>query len=93
MIGALINSEAMSKTIGYKVTEQLKDITPSLALSVIMGICIHVITLFNISNNLLLLTIQVLVGIIIYIALSIIFKVPEYEKIKSFFIEKIKGVK
>ncbi len=93
VIGTLINSEAMSKTIGYKVTEQLKDITPSLALSVIMGICIHIITLFNISNNLLLLTIQVLAGIIIYIALSIIFKVPEYEKIKSFFIEKIKGVK
>ncbi len=93
VIGTLINSRAMSNAIGYKVTEQFKDVAPSLALSIIMGICIYIITLFNISNSLSLLTIQVFAGIMIYIGLSAILKVPEYEKIKSFFIEKIRRVK
>lgn len=92
-IGSLINSKAMSKVIDYKVNEQIKDIAPSLLISLIMGIFIYAITLFNFSNNMLLLVIQVLVGIVIYIVLSIIFKIPEYKKIKSFFIERMKGVK
>lgn len=94
VIGSLINSKAMSNIIDYNVIEQLKDITPSLLISLIMGICIHTITFLNISNNLLQLIIQVIAGIIIYIALSIIFKLPEYEKIKSFlFRRKLKDVK
>lgn len=84
IIGSLINCKAMSTVIKYDVIDQIKDIMPSFLLSLVMGICVHSITLFNVSSNLLQLIIQVIVGIVIYIGLSKIFKLQEYEKIKSF---------
>lgn len=53
--------------------EQLKDILPNIVISVVMGIAINFIALMEMPK-LLILLIQVILGIVIYLLLSVVFK-------------------
>ena len=66
VLSVFINSYPNKKLLGYNFVEQLKDIVPSLILSIIMGSVVYCITLSNLSN-LAIIILQVLVGISIYI--------------------------
>ena len=69
----IINSYPNNKLIKYSLGEQLKDIFSNIFIAIIMAVCVWGLSFINI-NYVILLCIQVLVGIAIYIALSIIFK-------------------
>ena len=66
VIGQIVNSWPNKKNLGYSYIEQIKDILPSIILSVIMGIIVY---LFNFLNMPIIITliIQVIIGALIYI--------------------------
>ena len=79
-LSAIINAIPNKKLLGYTFKMQLKDILPSLLLSLVMFGAVYPVSLLNI-NVWLMLIIQVVAGAIIYIALSAIFKVESFKYI------------
>ncbi len=74
IISTFINSYPNTELLNYRYIEQIKDITPSVLISLLMGIIIYSFKLFNMPT-LSTLVVQVLVGAIAYIALAKIFKI------------------
>ncbi len=81
-LSAIINAIPNKKLLGYTFKMQLKDILPSLVMSLVMFGAVYPISLLNI-NVWLMLIIQVVAGAIIYVALSAIFKVESFKYILS----------
>lgn len=77
LIALIINTAPNKKFLNYNLSEQIKDIIPAFLISLIMlGVC-YPISLFKLPL-ILTLIIQVIVGVIIYVALSIIFKMEAF---------------
>ena len=74
----LINSWPNKKLMNYGYLEQIKDMLPNILLSLFMGACVYCITFFNLGN-IITLIIQVLLGVLIYVAGSIIFHIDSFE--------------
>lgn len=80
LLNVFINIAPNRKILGYGYFEQLKDIMPSLILSVFMcAVCLFISLL--IDNNILLIIVQVLIGMFFYIGFAYIFKVPAMDKL------------
>ena len=73
VISAFINGYPNFKLFNYSIQEQLKDITPSLLIALVMGAITYTIYWFGLSPMLTLI-IQIVVGVIIYIGLAKVFK-------------------
>lgn len=73
IISSFINGYPNKKLLNYGYIEQIKDIIPSITLSVIMGLTIYPVIKLEIGD-IYKIIIQVLLGLIIYIFLSYIFK-------------------
>lgn len=88
VISQIVNSWPNKKLLSYGYFEQLKDIGPSILLSCVMGAAVYMITLFH-MNDLITLALQIISGIVIYIALSKILHLEIYEfvsgKVKSIY--------
>lgn len=78
IISSFINAYPNKKLLNYGYTEQLKDIFPSLFLSVMMAI---IVNLFNYSSLTpwTLLTIQIVVGAVLYFSFAKIFRLESLE--------------
>lgn len=88
IIGSFINAYPNQNLLNYKYTDQIKDILPSIALSLLMAICIYPIG--NITmNKMLLMVIQIFLGGVIYLIGSKIFKFEQYEYIVEIIKENI----
>lgn len=87
ILSQIINSWPNWKLLNYNYLEQLRDILPSICISVFMGVCVYFIGFLSLPT-LLQLIIQVIVGAIIYIVASIVLKLEEFNylfgMIKSF---------
>lgn len=73
ILGSFINASPNKKLLSYSYLEQIKDILPSLLLSIIMGILIYPIIFLRLSN-IVTIFLQVILGAIIYIILSFLLK-------------------
>ena len=88
LLSFFVNASSNKKLIGYSYFEQVKDIMPSFFASVVM--CAVVLAVGIIKLNLVLtLILQVLVGIAVYLLISVIFKLPSY----VLAIEMLKNIK
>lgn len=76
-VSLCVNTIVSKKLFGYGTLAQLKDILPYTLMALVMGAAIWPITLLAIPD-MLMITIQVLVGIIVYISLSVVFKVDSF---------------
>lgn len=74
VICQIINSWPNRKLLNYNYLDQLKDISSTLILAVFMGIVVFPVSLIPVSSALQLL-IQIPLGIIVYLGLSVLFKV------------------
>lgn len=87
VLSQIINSWPNRKLLGYGYLEQIRDIAPAIILAVIMGIGVYFIGYIPLPT-IVTLIIQIVAGAIIYIVLSAILKLEEYEyltgMIKSF---------
>ncbi|MDU1006519.1 MAG: lipopolysaccharide biosynthesis protein [Clostridium butyricum] len=87
----IINSWPNRKLLNYSYIEQLKDILPSIILSVIMGVCIYIISLLRLHNNVTLL-IQLFLGVGIYIGGSALFKFESLQYLLGIILPYIKKI-
>lgn len=71
MFSTLVNAIQTGKLLNYTFKEQFSDVFPALVLSSIMGICVYLMSLLSV-NQFIILFMQVIVGTVIYIAISII---------------------
>ena len=85
-LASFINAYPNKKLMNYSYFEQWKDLIPSFLLSLFMAGIVWSMNFLQITP-LLLLILQIVVGIILYILLSKLFKVEVY----SYFINTIKG--
>lgn len=78
VLGQIINSWPNRKLLNYGYLEQLKDILPGIALAVLMGFCVNLISLFHLSNVVTLL-IQIPLGTVIYVVASALLHLESFE--------------
>ena len=78
VLSQIINSWPNRKLLGYGYLEQVRDFAPGILLAVIMGICVYFISFLHLSTVVTLL-IQFIGGAAIYIGLSAILKLEEFE--------------
>ena len=88
ILSQIINSWPNKKLLNYGYLEQLKDILPSVLIAVFMGVIVYLFNLLPLKP-ILILIIQVIIGAIIYILCSILFKIDSFK----FIIDTIKGFK
>lgn len=77
LISQLINTAPNKKLLDYGYMSQLKDILPSIALAIGMGVIVSLLELLGLSSVVTLL-LQILVGAICYILGSYIFKIDSF---------------
>lgn len=76
-IGIIIFVFFIRKYLTYSVKEMMKDYIPSLSLSIIMGIICYSLGFLKIPN-ILKLIVQILAGIMVYVVVAKIIKIPEW---------------
>lgn len=89
--GNFVNAKPLKKEINYSYREQIRDLSVPFIMSTVMGIAVLFLSVVLNINNIILLILQVLLGAILYIGMSIVFKVDTFCFIKQFIFEKIKG--
>ena len=80
---SIVNSYPNKKLFGYGYFEQIRDIVPYIFLSGAMGGIVWLISLFSLPA-IFQLCLQVLVGVAVYIVLSLLFKVESFHYIVGF---------
>lgn len=88
ILSSFINAYPNSKILKYSYIDQIKDMMPSILLSLFMSIVIYPINVI-INNSLLLIIVQVLIGGMIYVLLSRILKLESF----MYIISMIKNMK
>ena len=76
-LSAIINAIPNKKLLGYTFKMQLKDILPSLIISLVMFGAVYPISLLNL-NMWAMIFIQAGLGVVIYIGLSALFKLESF---------------
>ncbi len=82
-----INAYPNKKLINYSYFEQMKDIIPSLLVTALMGACAYAITFISLGSWLTLI-IQIVVGMVAYVAFSALFKLEGFR----FIVVQVKGI-
>ena len=86
-ISMLLNMAPNKKLIGYGFKNQIIDIAPAAILSMIMGIVVWCIEIIP-ANDAIVLVLQIVVGIVIYVGGSKIFKIDSFDYILGFIRKK-----
>lgn len=86
---ALTTHFKVRSVLDYKFSELLRDLIPSLLMSIVMAICTYMIGMLP-MNHILVLLLQIIIGALIYIFLSYITKNANFQLVKAFAIEKVK---
>ena len=76
-ISFLVNAHPNKKLINYTYSEQIKDVAPYFAMSLVMLFVVLLVGKLNMPLILLML-VQIIVGIGIYVAMSLIFRVEPF---------------
>ena len=88
VISCFVNAYPNKKLAGYSYLEQMRDILPSFLLSVVMLGCVLAVQLLPL-NNILTLLVQVVVGVAVYVLLSLLFQLTPFHlllnALKNFF--------
>lgn len=77
ILSQIINSWPNKKLLGYRYLEQVKDMLPHILLSCVMGAAVYCVTFLRLSDVVTLL-IQVPLGIVLYVALSALFRIESF---------------
>lgn len=88
LLSQIVNSWPNKKLLNYSYINQIKDILPSIILSIVMGIIICLYNFLNISIFLKII-LQVISGVIIYILGAVIFRFESF----NYLLNIIKNIK
>lgn len=84
VLSQIINAWPNRRLLDYSYIKQLKDIFPCVAMSVLMGVCIWPVQLLRLADW-LTLALQVILGVVIYIAGSKVFRIDSFSYLLSVF--------
>lgn len=87
VVSQIINSWPNRKLLNYTYLQQLRDIIPGILLAVFMGVCVWCVGLLG-FNSLLTLIIQIVLGAVIYLSGSALFKLESFRYLLSVFSKK-----
>jgi teichuronic acid exporter len=73
IISSFVNAYPNKKLLNYGYGEQIKDILPSLLLSLVMGVSVYLLLYLGLSP-LITMLLQIVVGALVYVGLAILFK-------------------
>lgn len=73
IISSIINMMPNRYYLNYSIRSQVLDLLPNIMISAVMAICIYPLS-FVFDNDLLLITSQVILGVVIYILLALVTK-------------------
>lgn len=90
IVATILSSLVVGKLIKYGALLQIKDLLPNIALSVSMAAVVMLVGRLPI-NSLILLIIQVLIGVIFYVAIAWITKMESFKYVISFVKDQLKG--
>ena len=90
-ICTFINAWPNKKLLDYSIIEQWKDILPSMAISMVMGVLVYALQ-FIVPGALLTLVVQILAGGIIYIGLAWIFRLESFRYLLDIVSSKFRRV-
>ena len=82
LIATFVNASPNKKLLGYSYGEQVRDLLPSLWMTLVMGVCVWSAGRLPLSNLPLLLT-QTAVGVMVYAGLSLWRKPEAYLHLKD----------
>lgn len=88
----IINAFPNREYVGYKLEEQIKDVSGGLIIAIIMAAVVTSLNWIQI-NRYIMLVIQISVGILVYCSLSEIFHIESWEYVKSNLKERAKKFK
>ncbi len=86
IICQMINAWPNKKLLGYSYFNQFMDMLPQICISLFMGAIVYSVQFLGL-NDILTLTIQIPLGMVIYVALSKTFRVESY----TYVIDTVKG--
>lgn len=89
-ISIFINLYPTTKYLGYHYSEQLRDTTPSLLISILMGGLLFLLKSAITTTPIMNLIILTFLGVMIYILLSTIFKIQSFYYVLNIFNRKNK---
>lgn len=82
IICSFLNANPNKRLLNYGYREQIMDILPSILLSLFMGAMVLMWTLCD-MNNIIILILQIITGVVIYVGGSKLFKLESYTYIVS----------
>jgi len=83
----LINSSSSAELVGYSTWDQARDLSPYLLVSIIMGFLVMLISYMVNLDYLLLLTVQIVSGAVIYIGLCRILRLEVFMETQMVLLE------
>lgn len=82
ILSQLINAFPNKKLLDYPYIEQLKDMAPAILLSAVMGGAVYMLNFLGL-NDFVTLAMQLIAGVAVYIALSLLFRIDSFSYILS----------
>jgi len=76
-----LNSYYTGKILDYPITAQIQDLMPSLVLAGIMGLGVYALKYTPITNQLALLSAQIMTGIVFYVSICYIFRISSFMEV------------
>jgi len=89
LISCFVNASPNKKLVNYSYFEQFRDIAPAFCLSALTFAAVYAISLVP-MNSFLLLGLQIVAGVVFYLALSVIFKPRAYKMLLEFLKKKVR---
>ncbi|MBN2403129.1 MAG: MOP flippase family protein [Spirochaetes bacterium] len=81
VISYYLNSYYSKKLLNYSIIEQIFDLLPYISVSLLMGVCVYLVSLLPFPNVWSLLLSQIIVGGAVYIGLCRLFKLTVFMEI------------
>ena len=87
-VGSFVNAYPNKQLLNYSYKEQWIDIIPSFVIAVIMGVVVYLFNFLNLEAW-KILSMQVVVGAIVYVGLALVFKVDSFR----YLLDTIRGIR
>lgn len=91
-ISLFINAYYSAREISYTAFQQIKDLLPSFLIAFIMSTIVYTIGLLSSESMIFILVLQIVCGILLYIVLSLVFKINEFVSIYQIIVQLLKGM-
>ena len=92
IVSFFLNSYYTGKRLNYTSLQQLRDIAHSYLLAIVIAISIYFLKYIPLTSY-IILTLQVAVGVTIFILICEVFKLEEYMELKEIVSQAIKNLK